>query len=78
MMLTKSMVAMLGGVLLSGLSACASEPQQDSAAVVAKEERCMVTGSNVPKRDCRNDVKVLPPSAVESVMPVMPGPGNRP
>ena len=77
-MLTKLIVAMLGAALLAGLSACASEPQKDAGAVATKDERCTVTGSNVPKRDCRNDVKVLPPSAVESVMPVLPGPGNRP
>lgn len=60
------------------LAGCAStETTNGQASAATKEERCMVTGSNVPKRDCRGDVNVLPPSAVDSVMPVLPGPGNR-
>lgn len=61
------------------LAGCAGTAKTSAgAATVAKEERCQVTGSNVPKRDCRGDVTILPPSAVETVMPVLPGPGNRP
>lgn len=59
------------------LAGCASPVKTNAdGTAVAKEERCLVTGSNVPKRDCRNDVVVLPPSAVETVMPVLPGPGT--
>lgn len=63
-------------MLIAGCASTDTTTGQTSAAT--KEERCTVTGSNVPKRDCRGDVTVLPPSAVDSVMPVLPGPGNRP
>ncbi len=77
MMLTKSIFVMVGVVVFGGLAGCASEPQKDASAgtdaVAKKDERCMVTGSNLPKRDCLADVKVLPPSAVESVLPTLRG-----
>jgi hypothetical protein len=47
------------------LSACASTDAPRSE--VAKDESCRVTGSNLPKRECRGDVTVLPPSALEKV-----------
>ena len=63
-----------GTVLL--LAGCASngatEEKASASAAADKEARCMVTGSNLPKRDCRNDVVVLPPAAAETVMPVLP------
>jgi hypothetical protein len=79
-MLMKSVFVGMGLVLAAGLTSCASDPPAGAgaAAPVAKEERCMVTGSNVPKRDCRNDVVILPPEAAGSVVPVQPGIGNRP
>jgi hypothetical protein len=76
-MLTKSVATVIGASLLAGLGGCASEPRnmvsagKDAAAT--KEERCMVTGSNLPKRDCLSDVRVLPPSAVEGVLPTLRG-----
>ncbi len=61
------------------LAGCASPAKSNTdGATAIKEERCQVTGSNVPKRDCRGDVTILPPSPVGTVMPVLPGPGNRP
>lgn len=61
------------------LSACASSPQSSAgnAPTAANNDRCHVTGSNLPKRDCRGDVTVLPPSEAEKVMPVMPSGGPR-
>ncbi len=76
-MLTKSIVTVVGATLFAGLSGCASEPRNAAGAgkdaVATKEERCMVTGSNLPKRDCLSDVRVLPPSAVEGVLPTLRG-----
>lgn len=70
----KAVLALVGGVTLALLAGCTSAPQKsETAAAGAREERCQVTGSNLPKRDCRNDVTILPPSAVDSVMPVQPG-----
>jgi len=61
-------------VPLITLAGCASTPPDAAAQAAApKEERCHVTGSNLPKRDCKGDVVVLPPSAADSVMPVLPG-----
>lgn len=72
-------VASLGLALLAG---CASEPPAANAAAAksanAKDERCYVTGSNVPKRNCAGEVAVLPPDAVEKVMPVLQGKGGPP
>lgn len=69
----KTVLVLVGAVALSVLAGCTSAPRTDeSGKVVAREERCQVTGSNLPKRDCRNDVTVLPPSAVDGVMPVLP------
>ena len=64
---------------LLALGGCASTARTNAdGSVASKEERCQVTGSNVPKRDCRGDVTVLPPSAIDTVMPVLPGSGVRP
>ncbi|MEO7255612.1 MAG: hypothetical protein ABIZ83_15360 [Casimicrobium sp.] len=77
----KSIFALAGAVLLVGLAGCASEPQKEASAgndaVATKEARCLVTGSNLPKRDCLNDVKVLPASAVEGVLPTLRGAGQQ-
>ncbi len=76
MMLKNSIFVLASAVFLAGLTGCASEPQKsastDGDAVAKKDERCRVTGSNLPRRDCLSDVKVLPPSAVESVLPTLP------
>ena len=45
---------------------------QTNQATARVKRRCVVTGSNVPKRDCRHDVEKLPPGAVEALMPVLP------
>ena len=75
----KFMVLQVVAACLISLSGCADAPQANAGAVsVAKDERCLVTGSNLPKRECRGDVTVLPPAAADSVMPVLPGPGVRP
>lgn len=73
----QSQLTSISAVLLSGclLLGCASEPRQQAAAApdaAARDERCVVTGSNVPKRDCRGDVRVLPPAAVETLQSTMP------
>ena len=48
------------------LAGCASTSAPESVAT-NKDESCRVTGSNLPKRECRGDVVVLPPSALEKV-----------
>ncbi|MBL8310193.1 MAG: hypothetical protein JNL19_07215 [Burkholderiales bacterium] len=61
------------------LVGCASEPRQQVAGnEPARDERCTVTGSNVPKRDCRGDARVLPPAAIETLQPSLAPrpPGN--
>lgn len=55
--------AVVTGVLLSAGCASTDAPRSE----VAKDESCRVTGSNLPKRECRGDVTVLPPSALEKV-----------
>lgn len=68
-------VAVLSGVAITAmLSACASAPQSSASnpPTAANNDRCHVTGSNLPKRDCRGDVTVLPPSEADKVMPVLP------
>lgn len=81
MMLKKSIFVLAGAVLCVGFAGCASEPQKDASAsnvaAAKKDERCRVTGSNLPRRDCLDDVKVLPPSAIESVLPTMPSKGQQ-
>ena len=53
------------------LAGCASAPPpvatEESLAETAteREARCSVTGSNLRKRDCRGEVQVLPPSAID-------------
>ncbi len=65
--------AVVTGVLLS--TGCASTDAPRSEA--AKDESCRVTGSNLPKRECRGDVTVLPPSALEKIGASPPsGKGN--
>jgi hypothetical protein len=74
----KTVLVSVGVVMVAG---CASEPPAANAAAAkasAKDERCYVTGSNVPKRNCTGDVTVLPPEAVEVVMPVLQGRGGPP
>jgi len=74
----KAVLALAGGVALTVLAGCTSAPQKSETATAgAGDERCHVTGSNLPRRDCRNDVTILPPSAVEKVMPVQPGAAPR-
>ena len=48
------------------LAGCASTANPESVAT-NKDDSCRVTGSNLPKRECRGDVTVLPPSALEKV-----------
>ncbi len=67
----KAVLVLMGGVALSLLAGCASAPQASEPATAgSREERCQVTGSNLPKRDCRNEVTVYPPSTIEKVLPV--------
>ncbi len=47
------------------LAGCASTAPPEST--VARDEGCRVTGSNLPRRECRGEVTVLPPSALEKV-----------
>jgi PBP1b-binding outer membrane lipoprotein LpoB len=60
------------------LAGCAATPETKTANAPEREEKCRVTGSNLPKRDCLSDVSILPPSAVDSVLPTQPrsAPGN--
>jgi hypothetical protein len=53
---TSSTIATLG---------CASAPDATANAPLAKEDRCVVTGSNLPRRDCRDLVDVLPGDSVD-------------
>ena len=50
------------GVLV--LSSCAITDAPRSK--VVEDESCRITGSNLPKRECRGAVTVLPPSALEN------------
>jgi nitrous oxide reductase accessory protein NosL len=61
------------------VAGCASAPPDATAskAAASKDERCMVTGSNLPKRDCKGDVVVLPATAVDQVLPVLPSSAPR-
>ena len=73
----QSQLTLISAMILSGsmLLGCASEPRQQAAAApdaATRDDRCVVTGSNVPNRDCRGDVRVLPPAAVETLQPTMP------
>lgn len=60
-----SLSAALAACALS-LTACASTATPESVAA-NKDASCRVTGSNLPKRECRGDVTVLPPSALEKL-----------
>ncbi len=60
-----SVVAAIAVCVLS-LAGCASTATPESVAA-NKDESCRVTGSNLPKRECRGDVSVLPPSALEKL-----------
>ncbi len=58
------------------LGGCAAAPQTataDAQRTAANNERCNVTGSNLPRKDCRGDVSVLPPSATEKLLVQPPG-----
>jgi len=79
--MNRALFSVLACVGLGALAGCASEPPAANATAAkagAKDERCYVTGSNVPKRNCAGDVTILPPEAVEVVMPVLPGRGGPP
>ncbi|HPG63006.1 MAG TPA: hypothetical protein PK586_13420 [Casimicrobium sp.] len=79
--MNRALCSVLTCIGLGVVAGCASEPPAANAAAAkagAKDERCYVTGSNVPKRNCAGDVTVLPPEAVEVVMPVLPGRGGPP
>ena len=60
-----SLIAALAACVLY-LTGCASTATPESVAA-NKDESCRVTGSNLPKRECRGDVMVLPPSALEKL-----------
>ena len=60
-----SVIPALAACVLA-LTGCASTSTAESVAVT-KDESCRVTGSNLPKRECRGDVTVLPPSALEKI-----------
>ena len=55
--------ASIGVLMLSGC-AITDAPRSE----VAKDESCRITGSNLPKRECRVEVTVLPPSALENAV----------
>jgi hypothetical protein len=44
---------------------CANVPEAKQGPVSANNERCTVTGSNLPRRDCRDLVDVVPGDAVD-------------
>ena len=60
-----SVIPVVVGCVMS-LAGCASTAAPELVAS-NKDESCRVTGSNLPKRECRGDVVVLPPSALEKV-----------
>jgi len=64
-------LALITSGLVLALSSCASAPTESGAGTntAANDARCKVTGSNLPKRDCRSDVTVLPADAVDSLQP---------
>lgn len=62
----------MASVCLFAVAGCATSDAPRSE--LAKDESCRVTGSNLPKRECRGDVSNLPPSAVERVGTITPAP----
>jgi hypothetical protein len=53
-------------VALSSLSGCAST-ETISETVGPNSARCDQTGSNLPRRECRKEIEVLKPTAIESI-----------
>ncbi|MGL5002359.1 MAG: hypothetical protein ACRDAM_05425, partial [Casimicrobium sp.] len=51
--------------VVCALFGCAAAPEQDTAQTVSA--RCEQTGSNLPRRECRSEVEVLKPQAIESL-----------
>jgi hypothetical protein len=57
-----ALVVTVAGFCMVG---CANTPDANAVAPLAKEDRCIVTGSNLPRRDCRDLVDVLPGDSVD-------------
>ncbi len=62
MKLFSAVIAALSCALIVG---CAGVPEAKEGAVAANNERCTVTGSNLPRRDCRDLVDVVPGDAID-------------
>jgi hypothetical protein len=62
--------------LSMALSACASQPE-NIVEKRTKDESCFATGSNIPRRDCSDVLKVDPNTVERGVAtPRGPGPGR--
>ena len=74
---TLGTAAILAALAVSGCTPYVASTTEQSAA--AGEERCRVTGSNMPSRNCRADVTILPPSVLDNRVPggQPAGPGQR-
>ena len=56
----------IGALSCAFIVGCASVPEaKKEGAVSANNERCTVTGSNLPRRDCRDLVDVVPGDSVD-------------
>ena len=62
----KLVSVVIGAFWCALIVGCASVPEaKKEGAVSANNERCIVTGSNLPRRDCRDLVDVVPGDAVD-------------
>jgi hypothetical protein len=59
--LTASLIASLFAI-----GGCAQTPAAEDA-TTSVSARCEQTGSNLPRRECRSEVEVLKPTAIESL-----------
>ena len=75
--MNKILLCLLAAVLSSALSACATDPMTDGAAVSDAsaaaaaddgEERVYVTGSNIPRRSLPGEVKSANKDSIESAV----------
>ncbi len=58
-----------------GLSGCASQPENVTENRV-KDEQCYATGSNLPRRDCSEVLKVDPSTMDRAAQPAARGSGS--
>jgi hypothetical protein len=71
--LTAPLLLVATSILITG---CDSNPAKATTETVAeREERCMATGSHLPRRDCR-DVKMIDPESLRNAVPTLGNAGG--